>query len=161
MICIDSCKRGHVNPPRIENGARKGRCKICISLWMKKLRQTDYYKKKQCMYTNTFRKNHPELCRRKYKEWCSNNKDKMRARVARRIADKLNACPKWTDKTSLRKVYLNCPAGYEVDHVIPLRGKEVCGLHVPWNLQYLTKEENMRKNNKLLFPYTYCDIILE
>lgn len=38
---------------------------------------------------------------------------------------------------------------WEVDHIIPLQNKIVCGLHVPWNMQVITRSENRTKSNKL------------
>lgn len=48
----------------------------------------------------------------------------------------------------IKEFYANCPEGYEVDHIIPLRGVTVSGLHVISNLQYLLKEDNRVKSNK-------------
>lgn len=77
---------------------------------------------------------------------------------ARYRAAKLKATPKWLTQDHLiqiRRYYtvakwiesiLEEPI--EVDHIVPLKGKEVRGLHVPWNLQLLTEEANIRKSNK-------------
>ena len=63
---------------------------------------------------------------------------------------KLRAIPKWSDLNKIKEIYKNCPKGYHVDHIIPLQGKNVCGLHIENNLQYLTAEQNIAKGNKLI-----------
>jgi len=71
-------------------------------------------------------------------------------RLARRRLSIKRAIPSWLSKEQLNKIieiYKNRPNGYHVDHIIPLNGKNVSGLHVPWNLQYLTIEDNLKKGN--------------
>lgn len=72
----------------------------------------------------------------------------------------LNATPKWLTRTQKKQISefykeskrLTKETGikHHVDHVIPLQGKNVRGLHVPWNLQILTESENCSKSNKVL-----------
>jgi 5-methylcytosine-specific restriction endonuclease McrA len=57
------------------------------------------------------------------------------------------AVPPWSDKEACEAFYAACPEGMQVDHIVPIRGKLVSGLHVSWNLQYLTPRDNRRKNN--------------
>lgn len=59
-----------------------------------------------------------------------------------------DATPAWADTVAIRHFYVACPDGYHVDHIIPLRGEMVSGLHVLENLQYLPANENLRKSNK-------------
>lgn len=49
---------------------------------------------------------------------------------------------------AIRAFYAACPPGHEVDHIVPLKGKTVCGLHVLANLQYLTRAANRAKKNR-------------
>lgn len=70
------------------------------------------------------------------------------AETRKRQADKLQRTPAWADLKVIRNFYENCPIGYEVDHIIPLRGGTVSGLHVPENLQYLTSLQNKIKGNR-------------
>lgn len=87
------------------------------------------------------------------RDYYQRNKDKYFAASAKRRAALLNAIPLWADLKKIEEIYLNKPKGYNVDHIIPLQGAEVCGLHVENNLQYLTEEENKSKGNKLLPEY--------
>lgn len=86
--------------------------------------------------------------------------ERRRANAKRRAKD---AAPKWLTEEHhahilwfyerARMMNLLFGAGFVVDHIIPLKHKDVCGLHVPWNMQLLTKADNQKKGNT--FDCTY------
>jgi hypothetical protein len=92
------------------------------------------------------------------KLWRSANLDKHANKEAKRRTQKLKAFPKWLSEEQLQQIqteYALCKwctevmnTSYHVDHIVPLQGKNVCGLHVPWNLRVIPANENMRKGNK-------------
>lgn len=79
--------------------------------------------------------------------WAKNNPEKNRAKRAKYRAAKIQRTVAWADYEAIKEIYKNCPEGYHVDHIVPLQGKNVSGLHVENNLQYLTVEENLKKSN--------------
>ena len=60
---------------------------------------------------------------------------------------KLHRTPLWANLDIIKRIY-ECAEGDHVDHIIPLQGDMVCGLHVETNLQYLSPHDNMVKHNK-------------
>jgi hypothetical protein len=92
------------------------------------------------------------------KEYCANNLDKKAASNAKRRAALLQRIPKWLtdddwfmideiyDLARLRSEITGVP--HEVDHIYPLQGKDVSGLHCPQNLRVITEAENREKSNK-------------
>jgi hypothetical protein len=79
------------------------------------------------------------------------NKHKYIERNARRRAILHERTPAWLSPEQIawmQSFYERTPVGHHVDHIVPLKGKDVSGLHVPWNLQYLSADENRRKYNK-------------
>ena len=69
---------------------------------------------------------------------------------------KRKCIPPWVTIEDVLPIYdLAYRAGpnFHVDHIVPLDGKNVCGLHVPWNLQLLTSAENSRKRTKFHQPW--------
>ncbi len=58
--------------------------------------------------------------------------------------------PAWANLNEIQSFYRACPTGHHVDHVVPINGREVTGLHVIENLQYLPAIDNLKKGRKLL-----------
>lgn len=87
--------------------------------------------------------------RAKVKEWQLSNPGRHNSYSAQGKLAISRASPAWVDRIAIRSIYEKAKTlGMEVDHIIPLRNSLVCGLHVPWNLQLLTKTENCRKRNR-------------
>ena len=94
----------------------------------------------------------------KNKAWAQVNKDKVNAFAAKRRAARINRTPSWLTKEDLGKIKelykeaqkLREETGEEwhVDHIIPLQGENISGLHVPDNLQVIKATENKSKNNR-------------
>lgn len=73
------------------------------------------------------------------------------ARAAKYRAAKLQRSPRWVSLEELEEIqlfYSNCPDGFQVDHILPLQGEYVSGLHVLSNLQYLSIRDNTSKGNR-------------
>lgn len=94
-----------------------------------------------------------ENAKRSVAAWKARNPDRVRARRALDKAEKIRATPQWLSEEDLEAMVemykLARLTGTQVDHMVPLRGKTVCGLHVPWNLQLLTPVQNRLKSNKI------------
>lgn len=88
--------------------------------------------------------------------WRLQNPAKAAARASRRRAAKMQRTPKWADHAAIELVYIEAQrrreAGemVEVDHIIPLQGELVSGLHVPENLQIISMQANRSKANNFL-----------
>lgn len=89
------------------------------------------------------------------KEFYRNNVPLYAAKTAKRRSRKLCATPAWADPKAITAVYrlaakLSECTGVKhvVDHIVPLQGRNVCGLHVATNLQVIPEKDNLRKFNK-------------
>ena len=93
----------------------------------------------------------PEKRRAIEKRFNAKNPGAKKARTAAYRANLRRAMPIWLtteQKRQIKNIYAECPKGYCVDHIVPIAGENVSGLHVPWNLQHLPEIENEQKCNK-------------
>ena len=104
-------------------------------------------KKKKKYLNHLWYKQNLEKVKKAVSKWQKQNPKKVYISAHKSKLKRLKRVPKF-GQNGIKDFYKNCPVGYEIDHKIPLRGKKVSGLHVIWNLQYLTSLQNKRKGNK-------------
>lgn len=113
-----------------------------------------YYDKNRDKYIQNAAKwasENPEKRKEIERRYNDKNPSNKVARTASYRARKRQAEPKWLteeQKEQIKEIYKNRPEGHCVDHIIPIAGENVCGLHVPWNLQYLPEYQNESKGNR-------------
>jgi hypothetical protein len=99
-----------------------------------------------------YRAEHPEWWAEQIRKRDEKRNGKPRYDVRARKKRVVQAIPKCLSKEHRKQIieiYKNRPEGFHVDHVIPLKSDTVSGLHVPWNLQYLPKAQNLSKGNRV------------
>lgn len=148
--CFSERRKKH----RAEN---KEKISLAFKRWYEK------NKERRSAYCKGWQEKNSAYVKAKAKEFYEENKEKLlalkrvwaqknRGRVVAYAAERgrliggQKIAAAYRDEIS--KIYAGRPAGFHVDHIVPLRGKSVCGLHVPWNLQYLPASENLSKKNR-------------
>jgi hypothetical protein len=146
------CKQGHVSP-------RYAATRICQACQQRQDKQ-NYEKnaKYRNQLTQVYKAERKTKLAADEKSWRTINRGAVRAARARQGAIRSLRVPSWANAQQIREVYEDCETvsnisrmyggpTYQVDHIIPLRGKNVSGLHVEYNLQLLTTDENASKSN--------------
>ena len=168
------CKHGHIAARKT-----KGACIECLKVeWIKgnetradyfreynkreevKDRKNEWYQENRESVINNAATRPAHVLREYRNAWKANNKTQVLADNKVRRRKHRDATPPWLtrkQKSEIRQLYqiaitMTQTTGeqYVVDHIVPLRSHEVCGLHVPWNLRVITQEENLKKSNKLV-----------
>lgn len=118
-------------------------------------RWVDEHREQVNAINRAWKKAHPEQVAATNRAWLEENRAAANATVARRRAAKLQATPAWANAFFIEEAYdlaqrRTRTTGFEwhVDHIVPLRSKLVCGLHVESNLAVIPAQANWVKNNR-------------
>lgn len=147
------CKQCESERCKVKNAANREQRLAKAKEWR------DANKAKQDALVKDWRKRNSERIAQTYRNWATLNKDKVNAKWMKREASKKNRTPTWLtndDHWLIQEVYdiaakRSKAVGikFHVDHIVPLQGKTVSGLHVPWNLQVIPAKLNQQKLNRL------------
>lgn len=170
--CCKACKRAHDNAhyskpeikQKVSEYAKARRelpeVKAAESASKKAYHQLSEVKEAKKLYQRNRRLN-PDAVKKERlweSQYAKQHPEKFAMKTRKRKIAKLNRTPFWLNDGQLfemQSIYKYCASlravglDYEVDHIIPLQGKTVSGLHAPWNLQVITASENASKGNRL------------
>lgn len=174
MITKPCTKCGEIKPAhefyvdkRNRNGLQS-QCKACCILNAKSYeeRHADKIKARRKIYyennaderralSRRIRNRNVELARERCKDWRRQNPHLVNAGSAKRRAIINRTTPSWANQEKIELQYFMARflteisgLSHEVDHIIPIRGRNVCGLHVETNLRVVLASENRSKSNK-------------
>ena len=154
--CGETKLKTEFNKNKTKRDGVTSECRSCIKEYLKIWRALNI--EKTAVLSKQWYDKNRERKQKAMQSYCKDNLDKFSAYNAKRRAAKLNRMLKWGKEklkteieiwyTRARLATIFMGESYAVDHIIPLQGKNVSGLHVPWNLQLLTRSENSSKGNK-------------
>jgi len=169
------CVHGHVS----ERMTCSGQCLECNKIRLRRYavekkevvrgysaKNYQKHAEKKRQAARVYREQNPEKVKSAVKKWAENNPHKISLIQRTKYAAKLQRTPQWLteeDYSRIEDCYKTAKqlektfgAKLDVDHIVPLLGRNVCGLHVPWNLMILSATENRRKSNRLIdFPWQH------
>jgi hypothetical protein len=100
-----------------------------------------------------------EIIKSRQRLWSKTNRGVANALSKSYKTKKINATPNWLNESQLLAIKCKYQLAamlnvhgverWHVDHIVPLRGKTVSGLHVPWNLQVMPAKDNLAKGNRI------------
>lgn len=156
-------------------------CKSCFKYYR------DTHKSQRAEYHKIYRKNNEETLTQYLRNWHEKNKEEVNkktkvygkiyrklnpgkdnARCRKRQSAKLQRTPNWLTKEQIKEIEENyilakelrwlSEEPLEVDHIIPLQGKNISGLHVPWNLRIVPRNINRTKQRNFIQEDLICKV---
>lgn len=121
----------------------------CVGCYVKNKPHEERKRVAREQYHRTYYLNQSKFNQRS-REYYLKNKNKTKERYLKRIESIKIATPAWVNVIEINRIISSKPrnAGLSTDHIVPISGHDVCGLNVPWNIQYLTTIENKSKGTK-------------
>ena len=150
----NACIKGHVAARR----AKTGECLDCRKAYLVNWLKENPNKIKQYSATQYLKyESEKHKWHARNKKYAATHKDKVNAKTVAYQLAKANRLPKWADIEKIKGLYkqavlksIETGIQWHVDHIYPLRGKLVSGLHVPENLQVIPGIENVKKANRYI-----------